>query len=459
MFELFEPLKLRNYRLFFFAHLIALLGTGLSTIALALFAYQLDNSRAAEIISFALIAKMTAYVFIAPIVGGFAHKLPHKFVMVVLDIIRAGLLFTLPWVTQTWQIYTIIFLISACSAGFTPLYQATLPNFFKDEASYTQALSLSRAVYDLENILSPSLAALLLLSFNFTTLFQFNAVTFIISASLLGFVIYPKRALTSRVAGIWHNISFGIKSYVKTPRLRGLALFNFIAALAGALVIVNSAHFSQNVFNQTQNTTATLFIAMGLGSLLTSITLPTLLKKISIRAAMHIGAITAFSAIVSFGLFSTLYTMYVAWFMIGIASGLLQTPSSIIIQRSCEKSNLSAFFSAQFTISHLGWMVAYFIAGQLAGKLEIFSAMTLLATLIFIAYWFGHRIWHQSDAQKLTHTHQSVEHLHQHKHDAHHQHVHEGWEGPEPHSHKHKHTQIKHSHEFYIDEHHINWPK
>ena len=68
----------------------------------------------------------------------------------------------LPFVTDVWQIYVLIFLLNACSAGFTPVFQATIPDILEDEAQYTQALSLSRLAYDLENLLSPMAAALLM---------------------------------------------------------------------------------------------------------------------------------------------------------------------------------------------------------------------------------------------------------------------------------------------------------
>jgi hypothetical protein len=38
----------------------------------------------------------------------------------------------------------LIFLLQAASAGFTPTFQATIPDILPDEKDYTRALSLSR---------------------------------------------------------------------------------------------------------------------------------------------------------------------------------------------------------------------------------------------------------------------------------------------------------------------------
>ena len=53
----------------------------------------------------------------------------------------------------------LIFLLQAASAGFTPAFQAVIPDVLKDEGDYTNALSLLRLTEDLEQLASPMLAA------------------------------------------------------------------------------------------------------------------------------------------------------------------------------------------------------------------------------------------------------------------------------------------------------------
>ncbi len=147
-----SPLADRTYRRLFTAQVVALAGTGLSTVALALLAYDLAGGNAGVVLGTALALKMVAYVGIAPIVGGFAHRLPRRGLLIGLDVARAASVACLPFVTEVWQIYLLIFLLNAFSAGFTPTFQATIPDVLPDEARYTRALSLSRLAYDLENL-------------------------------------------------------------------------------------------------------------------------------------------------------------------------------------------------------------------------------------------------------------------------------------------------------------------
>ena len=178
------PLRNDAYRRLFTAQLIALMGSGIATVALALLAYELAGGEAGIVLGTALALKMIAYVVIAPVAGAFAHRLPRRALLVGLDLVRAGAVASLPLVSELWHLYALIFIISASSAGFTPVFQATIPDILPDEAVYTRALSLSRLAYDIEKLLSPTIAAMVLLFASFDVLFSANAVAFLVSAAL-----------------------------------------------------------------------------------------------------------------------------------------------------------------------------------------------------------------------------------------------------------------------------------
>ena len=96
----------------------------------------------------------------------------------------------LPWVIEIWQIYLLIFLLQVASAGFTPLFQATIPDLLKDEEDYTKALSLSRLAYDLET-LSTVMATLLLAVVTWQGLYSGTVCGFLASAALVCTVSMP----------------------------------------------------------------------------------------------------------------------------------------------------------------------------------------------------------------------------------------------------------------------------
>lgn len=141
--------------------------------------------------------------------------------MVTLDLIRAAVIGCLPFVDQVWQIYGLIFALQAASAGFTPAFQALVPDVLRDEEDYTNALSLLRLAEDVEQVASPVVAAALLTVVSFPVLFVGTVVGFAVSALLVGTARLPVRAKAERGA-FWQDVTKGLRICARTPRLREL---------------------------------------------------------------------------------------------------------------------------------------------------------------------------------------------------------------------------------------------
>jgi len=152
----------RDYRHLFAAQVVALFGTGLTTVALGLLAYQLAGADAAAVLGTALAIKMIAYVTVAPIAAAHADRVPRRLMLVGLDLTRATVVVALPFIDQVWQIYVLIAVLQSASAAFTPTFQAVIPDVVGDESDYTKALSASQLASTMESLLSPVLAALAL---------------------------------------------------------------------------------------------------------------------------------------------------------------------------------------------------------------------------------------------------------------------------------------------------------
>ena len=126
-------LKHPVYARLFLAQVIALLGTGLLTVALGLLAYDLAGAEAGVVLGFAFTIKMVAYVGLSPIAHALVERLPRKAVLIGADLIRAFVALFLPFIDSVWQIYLLIFVLQAASATFTPAFQALIPDILKDE--------------------------------------------------------------------------------------------------------------------------------------------------------------------------------------------------------------------------------------------------------------------------------------------------------------------------------------
>lgn len=453
-----SPLAHPVYRRLFTAQVVALVGTGLATVALALLAYDIAGGDAGIVLGTALALKMVAYVAVAPVVGGFAHRLPRRQLLIALDLVRAAAVACLPFVTEVWQIYALIFVLNAASAGFTPTFQATIPDILPDEARYTRALGLSRLAYDLENLLSPTLAAAALLVIGYDALFAANAGAFVASALLVFSVRLPAARAHERESGAWHNLTFGVRAYLKTPRLRGLLALSLAVSAAGAMVIVNTVVYVRDALGGTESDTAVAFAAAGAGSMAVALSLPRLLDRYPDRPFMLAGG-----ALLGAGLLLGLAApgfpgLLAVWVLLGAGSSLVQTPAGRLLRRSAHEGDRPALYSAQFALSHACWLVAYPLAGWLGGAFGLTTALAVLAAVALTATLAAVRLWPAGMPAELEHRHEPQHHEHLHVHDEHHRHAHEGWEGPEPHRHPHRHAPVRHRHAYVIDLHHRVWP-
>ncbi|MCA9608958.1 MAG: MFS transporter [Myxococcales bacterium] len=457
--SLLDPLRDARYRRLFAAQVTSLVGTGLTTVALALLAHDLAGGDAGAVLGTVLGMKMVAYVVVAPAVGGIAHRLPRKALLIGLDVLRAGIVLALPFVDALWQVYALIVALNVAAAGFTPTFQATLPDVLTDEARYTRALSLSRLAYDLEALASPALAAFALTLVSYDGLFVADAVTFLVSAALVATTAIPLPSVPERARGTLASLTFGVRSYLATPRLRGLLALHFAVSAAGAMVIVNTVVFIQDRLGLGDTETAWAMAAAGGGSMLAALTLPRLLDRAPERPVM-LGGAALLAAVLVAGAVTTpsLPWLLGLWALTGVGMSLVETPAGRLVRRSCHAADRSALFSAEFALSHAAWLVAYPTAGIVGATLGLDVAFGVLGALALAAVGVAATVWPRMEADTLSHVHEPLEHEHLHLHDEHHGHDHEGWEGPEPHAHPHRHERLVHAHPVVIDLHHPRWP-
>lgn len=455
-----SPLAAPTYRKLLAAQCTSLLGTGLTTVALALLAHELAGGEAGVVLGTVLALKMVAYVIVAPAIGGVAHRLPRRAFLIGLDILRAAIVLALPFIDALWQVYVLIVALNVAAAGFTPTFHATIPDVLPDEERYTRALSLSRLAYDLENLASPTFAALALTFVTYDSLFVADAVTFMISAALVASAAIPVARPPERVQGTWANLTFGVRAYLATPRLRGLLALHLAASAAGAMVIVNTVVYVQERMGLGDTETAWAMAAAGGGSMLVALLAPRLLARISDRSLMLAGAALAGAALVLVSIQSPSFAVLLAaWLCIGLGTSAIQTPAGRLIRKSCHEGDRPAFFSAEFALSHAAWLVAYPVAGVVGAAFGLEVAAASLAALAIGGACSAFLVWPRAETVELEHTHEAMEHEHVHTHDDdHHDHEHEGLEGSEPHSHPHRHEPTRHAHPFVIDLHHQRWP-
>src|SRR4051794_2767575 len=164
--EIAKPLRHRAFRLLFAGQVISDLGDWLSFLAIiALIVYKWyanepDDSAAAGALAAFSIAQIIPWAFVAPLSGVWVDRWPRKTVMIVADLIRAGVAFALVFAPNLPVLLVLVAISGVVSTFFTPARQASIRSVVPDE-DLLAANSLSQLSVQLGKVIGPAIGGLL----------------------------------------------------------------------------------------------------------------------------------------------------------------------------------------------------------------------------------------------------------------------------------------------------------
>ncbi len=365
---MFTALRHRPFRHLFAAHVVALLGTGLSTIAIGLLVVGVAGDNAAGLIGTLLGIKMLTYLVIGPLAPSIARRVGVKRLLVATDLSRAAIAVALPFVTDIATAIGLIVVLQSSAALFTPTFQATIPQIVPDQREYTGALALSRLAYDLEALLSPALAALILVVATSSTLFFGTAAGFLASGALIVSAVIPKQVIDDEPTQ--NEFTRGARRMFATPALRATILLDLALAFVGAIPMALTIPLVMTGIGGSAADSTTLLAAFGVGSILSAVLMPRLIERFGPRRYMLtgllvvIGAMSLIFPVLSFtppG--STLTWLLALWFVGGIGNSAVISPMGRVVRDSTSDADLPHVFAARFSIAHGWWLLTYPLAG------------------------------------------------------------------------------------------------
>lgn len=370
----------RSYAHLFAAYALALIGTGVAVVGLALLAYEFEGGEAGTVIATALSIKVFCYVLIAPVAAVLLRMLPKTPLLVILDLVRAAAILALPLVTSLAQVYVLVFVFTAASAAFTPLYQALVPQLLPAPADYARAVSKSRVANELENAASPLLAAMLLLVLDARGLFVAAMLAFLVSAVLVVTARLPRRPPPPRAA-LLGQLTLGPRMILSTPGLRALVPLHLAAAGAAAMVMVNTVVLVQADFALEARATAVALATFGAGSVVGALAVPPLIRRLHERGTALAGCALVVAALLAGLAVDSYRGLLVVWLLLGIATALSLTPAPLLLRRVVPAVHHPVLYATLFSLANATMLVAYPIAGWLGALVGIGPTFAVLAGL------------------------------------------------------------------------------
>ena len=274
----------RNFRTLYAANAASQLGDWFNVVAL--FSLLLELTGKGEAVAFALLTRFVPMFLAGPAAGIVADRLSRRAIMIVSDVLRAGLVLCLLFIRrpdQAWIAYGVVTAHSLVSAFFEPAQQAMLPNLVS-EADYPLAATLENSLWAATLAVGSALGGVALAVVGRDLAFAADAASFLVSAALIarlpsGYanradrqameMVEEARAPFSQIENLLgvRDLREGV-AYVRSHRrVRALLAVkaSFGLTLGGVLVLL--AWFGEKVFAQGNGAgIAILWTARGVGS-------------------------------------------------------------------------------------------------------------------------------------------------------------------------------------------------
>jgi len=362
-------LKYRVFAILYFAESISLLGDAFTWVGLALLSYQFGQEKSAFILATALTLRVTAFIIFSPFAGVLADKVSRKTILYTTHFIRMAIVACLPFVNHEWQIYVLVFLLNVFNAFFTPTYRSVIPQVV-DQAHYRQAVGLSTATFQILSVLGPELAGILAVWFGAKQIFFIDAGSFVIAAVLI--LMLPAAKLqhaikkNKKTFTAWHDAIKGIRLLFKNPLIRFALFIEFVSAIAGAQILVNTVGHIKSGLRLDDRHYGWVMAAFGIGASIAAFVAGSLDKTKTRRFSLIAGALVL-AITISITNFVGYPVMLVLWLFAGLGQSLAEMPSETLIGENIAEGEQGKVYGSHFAFSHLWWAIAYPIAGFIGG--------------------------------------------------------------------------------------------
>ena len=279
-----EPVKTLSEPLFarlYIAQAISLLGDSITWLGVALLAFEFGGDQSAKILATALTLRVSAFIIFGSYAGIIADTFNRKKIMIITNLFRMIIVLSFAFVSATWQLYVLIFLLNVFNAFFSPAYKSTIPQLISKKENYGNAIALSNATWQLLGILGPGLAGILATVWGSRQIFFVDSFTFIISSFLVFFI--PISSVNKGVGrkpfsveDIWIDMVKGTKLVFGNAPIRFSLMIELAAALAGAQVMVNTIGHIKGDMMLADDEYGLIMAAFGIGATIAAFTSSTI---------------------------------------------------------------------------------------------------------------------------------------------------------------------------------------
>ncbi|MFS1516376.1 MFS transporter [Bacillus sp. SCS-151] len=392
-------MKNKGYVTLMVAQAISSIGDWLSIVAIITLVGLKWNATPMEV-SLIFLCLAVPMALLGPVAGVVADRLNRKTLMIVSDVVRAGLILILTIADAIWMVYICLFIIGVFSAVFVPAKNGKLKELVAQD-DMKGAMSITSMIDSTTKVIGPLLSGLLVAAVGAKLVFYIDSATFIVSALIILFLPNAVNSLQDE-----NNEEEHVKSSFKADFVLGMSFiksnrFMLVGMFfLGFSLLILQLSDSQIIVLIRELTTASpdlfgyVVAAAGVGTFFSGL----LLAKKTEYNAFPLMLIGVCGIGLSFGMMSVLtyvdldYSIIwgiVLGFFAGFAAGVVFVPFYATAQVETPGHMTGRVFGVINSVTTTATIIGPLLGGWLATSIGVIPTFMITASLLIIVSFIG----------------------------------------------------------------------
>ncbi len=382
-----RALRHRNFRLFFGGQSISLIGTWMTRIATAWLVYRLTHS--ALLLGTVSFCGQIPTFLIAPFAGVWVDRLDRRQILVwtqtlsmVQSFLLAGLTLSgrinIPWILGLSVMQGVI------NAFDMPGRQSFMVQMIEGREDLGNAIAINSSMVNMARLIGPSLAGILIAATNEGWCFLTDGVSYIAVIVSLLMMRVPAQPARRKVTSTFTELKEGWTYVSHFLPIRTILSLFAIVSLMGMPFVVLMPIFAAGVLHGGPHTLGFLMGAMGVGALLSALSLA---ARKSVRGLIRIIPVAAAVfglGLIGFGLSHAYWLSMVTVFIAGMGMMQGMAASNTIIQTLVTeeiRGRVMSYYTMAFVgMAPFGSLLAGTMAHNLPTTRAVVHGVSLLLT-------------------------------------------------------------------------------
>lgn len=388
-----EVFQIPAFRRLWLGQLVSLFGDFLALFAVLSYVSFKLHATAAQV-TFISVAFLLPFAFFGPVAGVFVDRWDLKRTMIVSDMLRATLIFSLVFIPNLYGIYALLLALSLVSSFFIPAQSVTLRTLVPMNGLLS-ANALMQQAMQLVRILTPAIAGALVGWVGAQVCYYIDTFSFLFSALMIAPLVIRRELTPTAVTG-----KTSIRSVVSELGAGSKFIFTH-ASISFVILSITAGMFAISCFGPLVAVYVRDYLKAnellfgivnsltGVGMIICTLLIGKFAKSRAKTQMVIEGLLVIGLSVVVMVAFGKVATAAAGMFGVGVGAALIMIPSQTLIQAETPVEMVGRVSSSVWSLLSVAQVVGLIFSGSLAVRLGVVKLFYLSAAMLVAIAIFG----------------------------------------------------------------------